>query len=155
DILRRGGVDMARARQRLDQGPAQDHDVGRLARQQPLAHGADGAEHAVDAAARARLERRTQRFDQTLRRSAAQDADALHCGLMPACWVTLAHFSMSRRRKASNSSGDMVMGTAPCLAHASRIAGLAMILAISAFRRSMISLGVPLGAIRPSQIVVS
>src|SRR5262245_13669953 len=146
---------MALAHQRFDQTAAQDQQVGRVARQQAVPHGPDCAEGALDAAARARLERGAQRFDQGLRGPAAQKSDALHCGLIPACSITLAHFSMSRRRKASKASGDMVMGTAPCLAQASRIAGLAMILVISACNRSIVSLGVPLGTMRPSQIVVS
>ena len=75
--------------------------------------------------------------------------------LMPACWMTLAHFSMSPLRKVSNWAGVMVMGTAPCLAQASRIAGLATILVISLFSRSTTSLGVPAGAMMPSQMVAS
>ena len=47
------------------------------------------------------------------------------------------------------------MGTAPCLAQASRIAGLAMVLPISLFSRSTTSLGVPVGAMMPSHSVAS
>ena len=39
-----------------------------------------------------------QRFDQSLGRAAAQDPNDLHCTLMPACWITLAHFSVSARK---------------------------------------------------------
>src|SRR6266576_5873524 len=72
--------------QPIDQGAAQDHDVGRLARQQAGRHAAHGSEGAVDPPAGLGFERRAKDFDQPLSRAAAQDPDALHCALMPACW---------------------------------------------------------------------
>jgi len=56
DIGHGGGHDVAALCQRVDQSAAQDHDVGRLAGQQPVAHRADRAEGAVDRAAGAGLE---------------------------------------------------------------------------------------------------
>jgi hypothetical protein len=43
---------MPAVHQLVDQGPAQDHDVRRLARQQAPLHGAHRAENAIDAPAR-------------------------------------------------------------------------------------------------------
>src|SRR5262249_16066345 len=150
-----GRHDMAALGEFLDQGAAQYHKVDSLSGQQPLAHGADGTECPVDPVARLSFECRADTLDQSVRCATAQDAEGLHCFLAPDFSTPLAHFSISRRRKASNSAGVMTIGTAPCLAHASLIAGLAMILAISPLRRSTISLGVPVGAMMPSQIVAS
>ena len=49
-----------------------------------------------------------------------------------------AHFSMSSRMKRANSSGDIDMATAPCLAHAAFISGESTARRISAFKRSTI-----------------
>ena len=72
--------DMAALGQFVDQRAAQDHQVGRLARQQLVAHGADGAEGAVDPAAGLGLERRPDAPDQAVRGAATQDPEGLHCG---------------------------------------------------------------------------
>jgi hypothetical protein len=69
--------------------------------------------------------------------------------------MTFAHLAMSRWRKAPNSAGLMVIGSAPWRAQACWTAGLTITLAISAFRRSTTSLGVPAGAMTPSQMVAS
>src|SRR4029077_15968800 len=98
-----------------DQSAAQHQKVGRLARQQTGLHGADRAEHAVEGAAGRGFEGRAYLLDQAVRGAAAQEAQNLHGAFRPACWMTLAHFSMSPLRKVSNWAGVMVMGSAPCL----------------------------------------
>ena len=57
--------------------------------------------------------------------------------------------------KGANSSGVIVIATAPCFAHASRTSGRLVIVEISAFRRLTISRGVFRGATRPNQITAS
>ena len=64
DVGHRGGDDMAAPGELVDQRAAQDHHVGRLARQQLVAHGADGAEGAVDRAAGLGFEGRPDPFDR-------------------------------------------------------------------------------------------
>ena len=63
--------------------------------------------------------------------------------------------SMSRRRKLSNSGDDIGMGWAPPRAMASRAAPAPRMRPISACSRSTTASGVPVGAIRPSQIAAS
>src|SRR6185437_2623640 len=47
-----------------------------------------------------------------------------YCTLMLAVFTTFAHFSISLRRKASNSSGVFTSGTAPCFSQAAFTSGL-------------------------------
>jgi len=75
--------------------------------------------------------------------------------LMPATFTTFAHFSMSPRRNSPNLSGDMLTVSAPCFLQASLMSARAITLPISALSRSITVLGVPAGAMTPSQITAS
>ena len=74
-------------------------------------------------------------------------------GASLAMLTTFAHLSMSARRYFSNSGGVIVIGLAPCRAHASLTSGRAMILRISALSGRRSACGVFAGAITPSQMV--
>src|ERR1700674_3303545 len=78
-----------------------------------------------------------------------------HSTLAPENFTTWAHFSISLRKYASNSEGFISMGSAPWTAHACCTSDRLRALPISAFSLSMISLGVPAGAMMPSQIVAA
>jgi hypothetical protein len=67
-------------------------------------------------------------------------------GLMPASWITLAHFGMSALIRALNSSGGTAEGSKPISLIFSLTSGVAIARAISRYNRSMISRGVPAGA---------
>jgi len=82
-------------------------------------------------------------------------ARSRHCPVAPEILATAAHFSMSLRRKASNSAGDIVIGVAPWRSHAVRISGRAIALLISALSLSTIGFGVAAGAMMPIQMVAS
>ncbi|MNC90072.1 hypothetical protein D3C83_61200 [compost metagenome] len=62
---------------------------------------------------------------------------------------------MSAFRYFSNCAVVMAIGCAPCSFHVFFTSGRLTILVISAFNRSTICFGVPAGAMRPIQIVVS
>src|ERR1700719_3949869 len=70
-------------------------------------------------------------------------------GLMPASWITFAHFGISALIRALNSSGGTAEGSYPIAAIFSLRSGDATARAISRYHRSMISRGVPAGARRP------
>src|SRR6185503_2537403 len=93
------------------------------------------------------------RGDDGLRRAGADDIH--QSTLAPDIFTMLAHLAMSSFMYWPNSSGDMLMGAAPCLAQASLTSALPTTLRISAFRRSTMGLGVPAGATIPSQMVAS
>src|SRR3954462_7108455 len=78
-----------------------------------------------------------------------------YCALAPEISTTCAHFSMSARRYLSKSAGLIGIGTAPCLAQLSFTSGRFMILVISPLSLVTTSVGVPFGAMMPSQIVAS
>src|SRR6185437_6516289 len=143
--------DMPALGQPFDQRAAQDHEVGRLTGQQLVAHRANGGEGAVDREA----ERGPQALDQRLRGAAGQDTQGRHWIVAPEIFTILAHLAMSFSRKSPKAAGVMVIGTAPCFAHASLTLGELTTLVISAFSLLTISVGVPLGAMMPSQIVAS
>src|SRR5215471_9741823 len=82
-------------------------------------------------------------------------AERRHSAFRPAVFTTCAHFSISARRYLSNSAGDIASGTAPCLSQDSFTCGLLIALLISALSLSTIALGVPAGAMIPSQMVDS
>src|SRR6516162_933746 len=74
------------------------------------------------------------------------NASATRYGLMPASWITFAHFGMSALVRALNSSGGTAEGSYPIAAIFSLRSGDATARAISRYKRSMISRDVPAGA---------
>src|SRR6266508_2430144 len=74
------------------------------------------------------------------------NASATRYGLMPASWITFAHFGMSALIRALNSSGGTAEGSYPIAAIFSLRSGDATARAISRYKRLMISRGVPAGA---------
>src|SRR5215831_6842263 len=74
------------------------------------------------------------------------NASATRYGLMPASWITFAHFGMSALIRALNSSGGTAEGSYPIAAIFSLRSGEATARAISRYKRSTISRGVPAGA---------
>src|SRR5262245_10394885 len=74
------------------------------------------------------------------------NASATRYGLMPASWITFAHFGMSALIRALNSSGGTAEGSSPIAAMFSLRSSDATARAISRYKRSMISCGVPAGA---------
>src|SRR6516165_9457661 len=74
------------------------------------------------------------------------NASATRYGLMPASWITFAHFGMSALIRALNSSGLTAEGSYPIASIFSLRSGEATARAISRYKRSTISRGVPAGA---------
>src|SRR5260221_11734166 len=79
---------------------------------------------------------------------------SLYCGLSNFL-TTSAHFTISPRRNLSNSSGVIDIGTAPCWVHSLTTSGRFTAAFTAALSLSIIGFGVPVGAIRPSQMVAS
>src|SRR6516165_8583087 len=73
-----------------------------------------------------------------------------HSGLMPANWITFAHFSDSAVTKAPNSVEVNVIGMVPSSASRDLMVGFASPALISWLRRAMISGGVPFGTPTPA-----
>ena len=74
-----------------------------------------------------------------------------HSGLMPANWITLAHFSVSAAMKFANSAGELANTGEPKSAIRALIFGSARAALISLLSLSTISVGVFLGAPTPYQ----
>src|SRR5215813_10459287 len=82
-------------------------------------------------------------------------AGRAHSGLILANRTTLAHFSISSAMSLPNSVGVIGIGSAPRLAIWAFILASASPALISLLSRSMISVGVPLGAPKPCHPVAS
>src|SRR5262249_18689278 len=127
----------------------------------PRRHGRLGAHRQRDARAPAR--RRYARNPRPLRRQAkeasAVAADRLclagikrvwrHCARTPAAFMTAAHLSRSRARKAANSGGEEILASTPSLTKALATSGDCRLALMSALSRLTIISGVPVGATTP------
>src|SRR6185312_15464412 len=73
--------------------------------------------------------------------------------LMWLAWITCAHLSICACMNEVNCGWDIVTGVAPSFSQAAFISGRETILVISRLSRSTIGLGVPAGAMKPTQSV--
>src|SRR5882757_342356 len=87
-------------------------------------------------------------------KSNARHRGRTYCGLSNFL-TTSAHFTISARRNLSNSSGVIDIGTAPCWVQSLTMSGRFRAAFTAALSLSITGLGVPAGAIRPSQMVAS
>src|SRR5262245_66641912 len=78
-----------------------------------------------------------------------------HSGLMPANWITFAHFSDSVATKAPKSAALKIIGMVPSSASRDLMVGFASPALISWLRRAMISGGVPFGTPTPAHVLAS
>jgi hypothetical protein len=78
-----------------------------------------------------------------------------HSGWIPASLATLAHLTISFSRKALNCSGEPCPGSMPASCSVCRTSGSARMRTTSAFSLATTALGVPAGASRPPQVLVS
>src|SRR5262249_57081680 len=82
-------------------------------------------------------------------------ARADHSGLMPANWITFAHFSVSSAISLPNSLEEIGFGTLPDAAKRDRKSGSATPPLLSALSLSTISADMPLGAPIPPTALAS
>src|SRR5215470_11245938 len=82
-------------------------------------------------------------------------AGFLHCALMPANLITLAHFSVSSAMSLPKSAGEPGFGTLPNAAYRDLTSGAARPALISTLGFWMISTGVPFGAPKPPTALAS
>src|SRR5205814_1685541 len=78
-----------------------------------------------------------------------------YCALTPAARITSPSTAYSSRRNASNSPGDIAIGSAPSLARRSFRSALCSARWVSAFSRASTSRGVCAGASMPTQKLIS
>src|SRR4029077_3126242 len=87
--------------------------------------------------------------------TSSESIDADQSYFIPVSFTTTDQRCASLRMKAENSAGVLVAGNRPEASGFALMTGSARILATSACNLSMMAGGVPLGATRPSQTVIS
>src|SRR6266550_763467 len=78
-----------------------------------------------------------------------------HSGFAPENFTTLAHFSVSSATSLTNKLGDPPIATPPSSARRVLIVGSLTTALISILSFSMLSVGAPLGRLKPNQALAS
>src|SRR5262249_15401429 len=81
--------------------------------------------------------------------------NSAHCGLMSANFTTLPHFSVSSAISSAKSAGEPASTVPPRAASRALILGSARAPVSALLSLATVAAGVPLGAPRPSQRLVS